>query len=165
MMTVPSCVTEELLNQDKEVLEDSRMTKWNTEKQKSDKGSTGRETTPRQIYQKVRECPNEALCERTTAVLQLSEVWPPVQDLQVLCPDLQVLRWKTRIEPVQVQKNRTLKCVNYRPGHATTSRLCPKKLEAENKSKTSHTPVPKIPIAKHVNRNPIPIPLKTHGPH
>ena len=36
MMEVPSCVTEELLQQDKEVLEASRMTKWNSEKQKSE---------------------------------------------------------------------------------------------------------------------------------
>ena len=59
---------------------------------KHDKGSTSRETTPRQIYQRVREFPNEALCVRTTAVLQLTEVCPPGQDLQVQCPDLQVLR-------------------------------------------------------------------------
>ena len=32
MMGVPSCVTDELLQQDKEALEASRMTKWNTEK-------------------------------------------------------------------------------------------------------------------------------------
>ena len=36
MMGVPPCVTEELFQQDKEVLETSRMTKWNTEKQKSE---------------------------------------------------------------------------------------------------------------------------------
>ena len=35
MMGVLSCVTEELLQQDREVLEASRMTKWNTENQKS----------------------------------------------------------------------------------------------------------------------------------
>ena len=33
MMGVPSCVTDKLLQQDKEVLEASRMTKWNSEKQ------------------------------------------------------------------------------------------------------------------------------------
>ena len=40
---------------------------------KHDKGSTSRETTPRQIYQMVREFP----FVRIRAVLQLSEVWPP----------------------------------------------------------------------------------------
>ena len=33
LMGVPTCMTEELLLQDKEVMEASRMTKWNTEKQ------------------------------------------------------------------------------------------------------------------------------------
>ena len=67
--------------------------------------STGGETTPRQIYQRIREPPNEALCEQTPAVLQLPEVWPPGQDLQVRGPDLQVLRGTTRIGPVQGQRD------------------------------------------------------------
>ena len=108
-MGVPSYVTEELLQQDKEVIEASRMTKWNSEKQKSEptkhgKGSTGRETTPRQFSQRVQEFPNDALCERTTAVFQLPEVWPQCQDLQVQGPDLQVLPWKTCIDPVRGQQ-------------------------------------------------------------
>ena len=61
---------------------------------KHGKCSTNRETTPRQIYQRVREFPNETLCERTTAVLQLPEV----------CPDLKVLHRKTHIQPVQAQQ-------------------------------------------------------------
>ena len=36
LMGVPSCVIEELLQQDKEILEASRMTKWNTEKQQAE---------------------------------------------------------------------------------------------------------------------------------
>ena len=36
MIGVPSCVTEELLRQDNEILETSRMTTWNMEKQKSE---------------------------------------------------------------------------------------------------------------------------------
>ena len=36
MMGVPSCVTQKLLHRDKDELEASRMTKWNTEKQKSE---------------------------------------------------------------------------------------------------------------------------------
>ena len=36
MMGVPSCVTEELLRQDKEVLEAFRMTKWNTDTQQAE---------------------------------------------------------------------------------------------------------------------------------
>ena len=58
--------------------------------------STGGETTPRQIYQRVREISNDALCEPTRALLQLPEVWPPGQDLQV---------WTTRIELVQGQRD------------------------------------------------------------
>ena len=68
-------------------------------------GSTGGETAPRQIYQRVRELPDEALCESANAVLQLPEVWPPGQDLQVRGPDLQVLRGEARIDPVPGQRN------------------------------------------------------------
>ena len=68
-------------------------------------GSTGGETAPLQIYQRIRELPDEALCESATAVLQLPEVWPPGQDLQVRGPDLQVLRGEARIDPVPGQRN------------------------------------------------------------
>ena len=40
-------------------------------------GSFDREGTLRQIYEKVREIQNEALCERASTVLQLPEVRPP----------------------------------------------------------------------------------------
>ena len=55
MMGVPSCVTEELLQLDKEVLEASRMTKSNTEKEKLEptnkvKVVLDREIPHRQIY-------------------------------------------------------------------------------------------------------------------
>ena len=60
--------------------------------------STGGETTPLQIHQRIRELPNEALYQPTVTVLQLPEVWPPGQDLQVL-------RWKSRIKSVQGQRD------------------------------------------------------------
>ena len=68
------------------------------------KDSTGGEITPRQIHQRIRGLPTEALCKQTPAVLQLPEVWTPGQDLQVRGPDLQVLRRKTRVGPVQGQR-------------------------------------------------------------
>ena len=100
MIGVPSCVvqgTTEAGQGGTRSLPDDKMeyreTKVRTHKH--DKGNTGRETTPRQIYKRVREFLNDALCERTIAELELSEVWPPGQDLQVRYPDMQVLRWKT----------------------------------------------------------------------
>ena len=48
---------------------------------KHDEDSAGGETTPRQIHQRIRELPDEALCQPTVTVLQLPEVWPPGQDL------------------------------------------------------------------------------------
>ena len=56
-------------------------------------------------------------------------------------------------------KTLTLKCVNCEQGHATTSRLCPKKMEAMNKVKTSCAPATKRPTIKQGNRKPSPIPL------
>ena len=53
-------------------------------------------------------------------------------------------------------ETRTLKRVNCGQGHSATSRLCPKKLEAESKVKPAH----KVSTTKQVNRIPAPIPLK-----
>ena len=104
------------------------------------KGSTGRETTPRQIYQRVREFPNEALCERTTAVLQLSEVLPPGQDLQVRYPDLHVLRWKTRTEPVQGQQKSHTKVRKLSTGACHHQSALPKETGSREQSKDfAHT--------------------------
>ena len=79
--------------------------------------------------------------------------------MQVRFLDLQVLRQKARIHPVQGQQTLTQKCVKCGQEHVTTSRICPKKLKAENKAKTSHTPAPKTPTVKQCNRDPAPIPL------
>ena len=49
LMGVPTCVTEELLLQDKEVLEASRMTKWNTEKTTGGIALTGATSLLRKI--------------------------------------------------------------------------------------------------------------------
>ena len=67
---------------------------------KHGKGSTSRKTTPRQIYKKVREFPNKALCESTARILA-TRPGPAGLDIG---PELQVLHWKTRIDPVQGQK-------------------------------------------------------------
>ena len=53
-------------------------------------------------------------------------------------------------------ETRTQKCVNCGQGHAATSRLCPKKLEAVSKVKPAH----KVSTTKQVNRILAPIPLK-----
>ena len=49
-------------------------------------------------------------------------------------------------------ETRTLKCVNCGQGQATTSRLCPKKLEAESKVKPAHTPAHKVTATQQVNK-------------
>ena len=87
MLGVSSCITEELLQQDKEVLEASRMTKWNSEKQKSEHTNMVKVVLVEKHhpvrftrgYGSFRMWP----FVRTTTVLQLPEVWPPGQDLQV----------------------------------------------------------------------------------
>ena len=67
-------------------------------------GSFDREGTLRQIYQRVRELQNEALCERASTVLQLPEVRLPCLDMQVGNPDLHILRRKTSLSPMQGQQ-------------------------------------------------------------
>ena len=97
--------------------------------------------------------------KRTTAVLSLPEVWPRGQDLQVRCPDLQVLRRKTRIHPMQRHQNSHTKVCQLRTGACHHQSALPKKLEAMNKVKTSCAPATKRPTIKQGNRKPSPIPL------
>ena len=97
--------------------------------------STGGETTPRQIYQRVRELPTEALCEPSPAVLQLLEVWPPGQDLQVRGPDLQVLRGMTRINPVQGQRDSHTKVRKLWTGACRHQSPLPKETGSRKQSK------------------------------
>ena len=95
-------------------------------------------------------------------MLQLLGVWPLGHDLQVRCPVLQVVRRTTGIQPMQGQQKSDIKVRQLWTGERHQdrgTRLCPKKLEAENKAKTSHTPTPKRPTTKQVNRKPSPIPL------
>ena len=109
MMGVPSCVTVELLLQGQGGPRGLRHDKMEHRKTTSGtptsmgQDSTGGEETPRKVYQRIRELPNKAICEQTATMLQLPEVWPPGQDLQVRGPDLQILRGTTRFGPVQGQ--------------------------------------------------------------
>ena len=64
-------------------------------------GIFDKEGTLRQIYQRVWEVHNEALCERASTVLQLPEGRLPCQDMQVENPDLQILRRMTSLPPMQ----------------------------------------------------------------
>ena len=158
MMGVPSCVTIELLLQDKDVLEASRMTKWNIEKQQAEptsmvnivlvgKQHPGRFTRGygsfriRQFVNKPLQCIN---CQKFG------------HQARTCRSEVQTCRYcagRHASAQCKDKESRTLKCANCGQGHATTSRLCPKKLEAENKVKTSHTPAP---TTKQVNRNPAP---------
>ena len=165
MMGVPSCVTEELLQQDKEVFVASRMTKWNTEKKQAEP------TNMMKIVLVGKQHP--ARFTRGYGSFRMrSFVSRPLQ-----CFNCQKFGHQARTCRSEVQTCRycagrhassqckdnvtlTLKCVNYGQGYAASSRLCPKKLEAENKLKTSQTPTHLVPITKQVNRNPAPIPLK-----
>ena len=160
-MGVPTCVTEELLLQNKEVLEASRMTKWNTEKQQAEP------TNMVKIVLVGKQHP--VIFTRGYGSFRLR----PFVSRPLQCFTARSLA--TRPGPAgprsipagtarddnastQCKDNgtRTLKCVNCGQGHAATSRLCPKKLEAESKVKPAH----KVSTTKQVNRIPAPIPLK-----
>ena len=123
-MGVPSCITEELLLQDDIVIETTRMIKWNNNTKLANHTYmvtvvlTGKEQYAR-INQRVRR-----LCERASTVLQLPEIRPPRQDLQVWtsCKD---------------NKQWTRKCANFGQEHVTTIRLCPMRMDAEKKAKAA----------------------------
>ena len=132
MMGVPSCVTEELLKQDNEVLEASRMTKWNTEKQKSEL------TNMIRVVLVGKQHP-----VRFTRGYGSFRMRPFVRE-PLQCFNCQKFGHQARTCRSDVQtstycagrhasnqckgnKNRTLKCVNCGQGHATTNRLCPEK--------------------------------------
>ena len=142
MMGVPSCVSE-LLQQDKDVLEASRMTKWNSDKQKSE---------PTNMVNVVLVGKQHPI--RFTRGYGSFRMRPFVRE-PLQCYNCQKFcRYCAGRHPSnQCKDNKTLKCVNCEQGHATISQLCPKKLEAENKA-------PKIPTTKQVNINPAPIPLE-----
>ena len=102
------------------------MTKWNNTQlanHRYGEGSFDREGTIRQIYQSVRELQNEAPCERTSSVHQLPEIRPPCQDLQFGSPDLQIMRRKTLLPPIQGQQT-------------TATQMCKLRIGDEKKAKT-----------------------------
>ena len=103
-------------------------------------GSFDREVTLRQIYQRVRELLNAALCERASTVLQLPEVRSPCQDMQVGNPDLQILRRKTSLPPIQGQQAIDIQMCKLRTGARHKSCL-PKEngSREERKDRTSVT--------------------------
>ena len=161
LMGVPTCVTEELLLQDKEVLKAFRMTKWNTEKQQAEP------TNLVKIVPVGKQHPIRFT--RGNGSLRLR----PFVSRPLQCFNCQKFGHQARTCRSEVQtcrycpgshasaqckdnETRTLKCVNCGQGHAATSRLCSKKLEAESKVKTAH----KVSTTKQVNRIPAPIPLK-----
>ena len=113
---------------------------------------------PRPIHQRIRELPTEALCKQTPADASTARsLGHTGQDLQVRGPDpAGTVREDTSRPSARTARVVHLKCVNCGQGHAATSRLCPKMLEAVSKAKSSH----KVSATKQVNRIPAPIPLK-----
>ena len=102
--------------------------------------SFDREGTLRQIYQRVRELQNAALCERASTVFQLPEVRSPCQDMQVGNPDLQILHRKTSLPPMQGQQATDIQMCKLRTGARHKSSL-PKEngSREESKDRTSVT--------------------------
>ena len=68
-------------------------------------------------------------------MLQLPEVWPRDQDLQVQCPGLQVLRRKTCIHSVQGQQNSHTKVCQLRTGAFQHQSALPKETGSQEQSK------------------------------
>ena len=110
-----------------------------------------------QFYQWVWEFPNDALCERTTAVLQLPEVWPPGQDLQLL-------RWKTLIEPVQGQQNSRTQVRILWTGACHHQSALPKETGSREQSKDIGHTSTQITYNQTSQQKPVPIPLKNAWP-
>ena len=161
MMGVPACVTEELLLQDKEVIEASRMTKWNTEKKKAEPTNlvkivlAGKQHPVRftRGYGRFRLRPF------VSRPLQRFNCQKFGHQARTCRSEAQTCRYCAgRHESAQCKdsESRTLKCVNCGQGHAATSGLCPKMMEAESKVKSAH----KVSATKQVNGIPAPIPLK-----
>ena len=156
LMGVATCVTKELLLKNKEVLEASRMTKWNTEKQQAEPTNmvkiilVGKQHPVRftRGYGSFRLRP---FGSRPLKCFNCQNFGHQV--LQVRGPDLRVLRGTTRIDPVQGQRDSNTKVRKLWTG---ACRLCPKKLEADSKVKPAH----RVSTTKHVNRITAPIPLK-----
>ena len=133
LMGVPSCIKEERLPQDDMVLEDTPMTKWNDTK-------LANHTEMVKVVLTGKE--QSARFTRSTATM-------PVQTC-IYCTG------SPHSHPCNDNKQRTLKCANCGQEHATTSRLCPKRMEAEKKSKTS--PASPRTTHKQDSTKPTPIP-------
>ena len=108
-------------------------------------GSFDTEGTLRQIYQRVRELQNEALCERASTLLQLLEVWRLCQDMHVGNPDLHILRRKTLLPPMQGQQTTDTQMCKLRTGARHYKSPLPKENGSREESKyrtsvtTNHT--------------------------
>ena len=119
-------------------LQDDKMDEGDTDDHNDGHDEGGRlmeVTPPLQIYKGIRKLHDETLHKRTTAVLQLQEVWPRGQDLQVQCPDLEVLCRKTRIHPVRGQQNSHTKVCQLRTGAFQHQSALPKETGSQEQSK------------------------------
>ena len=157
MMRVPSCVTPQLLLQDDLVLEAERMTRWDTVakvavptdmmkvtlsgKQHPERFSRGYGSYRMRPFIKApQQCHN---CQKFGHVARAC--WK----------DSQTCRYCAGGHPSsQCKGNQSiaLKCANCGEGHATTSRACPKKAAAIQKSKIAQKVVrakePSVPIPR-----------------
>ena len=146
LMGVPTCVTEELLLQDKEVIEASRMTKWNTEKQQAEPTNlvkivlVGKQHPVRF----TRGYGSFRLRPFVSRPMQYFNCQKFGHQARTCRSEVQTCRYCAgRHASAQCKDNetRTLKCVNCGQGHAATSRLCPKKAHQTSQQDPSPHPI------------------------
>ena len=141
LMGVPSCISEELLIQDDMVLEATRMTKRNNTKLANLTDMvklvlTGKEQSARftQRYGSFRMRPF------VKGPQQCFNCQKYGHHARTCRSEIHICRYCAgthHSHQCKDNKHRTLKCANYGHEHATTSRLCPKGMDAEKKANTA----------------------------
>ena len=149
MMGVTTCVTEELLLQDKEVIEAARMTKWNTEKQQAEPTNLVR------IVLVGKQHPVR-FTRRYGSFRLRPFVSRPLQCFNCQKFGHQVLRGTTRIGPVQGQRDSYTEVRKLRTGACRHQSPLPKDAGSREQSEIAD----KVSTTKQANRIRAPIPLK-----
>ena len=118
--------------------------------------STGWQTTPRPFHQRIGSFRLRPFVSRPLQCFNCQKFGHQARTCRSEAQTCRYCAGRHESAQCKDSESRTLKCVNCGQGHAATSRLCPKMLEAESKAKSSH----KVSATKQVNRIPAPIPLK-----
>ena len=139
LMRVSSCITEELLIQDDMVLEATRMTKWNSKTKLANHTDMVKVNLTGKIYQGEWSFRMRPLVKESQQCINCQRL---VHHARTCRSEIHPCRYCTgRHHFYQSNDNKqlTLKCANFGKEHSTTSRLCPKRLEAEKKAETAPT--------------------------